>query len=94
MGSVGDHHVVDFGDGSSVDMEPWAVVFGEVVGPVAIAQDPTVINVTPEQIVVGEAQTDLLHDTPPGPDEGPPEFDPKNPGVTPSFVTDTILPVE
>jgi len=63
-------------------------------GPVAIAQDLTVINVTPEQIVVREAQTDLLHDTPPGPDEGPPEFDPENPGVTPSFVTDTILPTE
>lgn len=64
-------------------------------GPVTIAQDLTVINVTPEQIVVREAQTDLLHDTPPGPEEdGPPEFDPKSPGVTPSFVTDTILPLE
>jgi ribonuclease Z len=63
-------------------------------GPVAIAQDLTVINVTPDQIVLREAQTDLLHDTPPGPEEGPPEFDPKNPGVTPSFVTDTILPVD
>lgn len=63
-------------------------------GPVAIAQDLTVINVTPEQIVVREAQTDLLHDTPPGPDEGPPEFDPKNPGVTPDFVADTVLPIE
>jgi hypothetical protein len=43
---------------------------------------------------VREALTDLLHDTPPGPDVGPPEFDLKNPGVTPSFVTDTILHTE
>ena len=41
-----------------------------------------------------EAQTDLLHDTPTGLDEGPPEFDPKNPGATLNFVTDTVLPVE
>jgi ribonuclease Z len=62
-------------------------------GPVALAQDLTVINVTPEQIVVREAETDLLQWTPPGPDEdGPPELDPKSPGVTPNFVTDTILP--
>lgn len=62
-------------------------------GPVALAQDLTVINVTPEQIVVREAETDLLHWTPPGPEgDEPPELEPKSPGVTPRFVTDTILP--
>ena len=63
-------------------------------GPVALAQDLTVINVTPEQIVVREAQTDRLHWTPPGPDAEPGPLDPMSPGVTPAFVTDTILPPE
>lgn len=62
-------------------------------GPVALAQDLTVINVSPDQIVVREAETDLLQWTPPGPEEDqPPQLDPKSPGVTPDFVTDTILP--
>ena len=63
--------------------------------PVLLAQDLTCINVTPEQIVMRQAQTDLLHWTPPGPEEeGPAELDPKSPGTTPQFVLDTILPAE
>ena len=64
-------------------------------GPVVLAQDLTVINVTQAQIVVRQAQTDLLHWTPPPPpSEGPPpELDPKTPGTTPQFVVDTILPL-
>ena len=63
-------------------------------GPVVLAQDFTVINLTPGQIVVRQAQTDLLHWTPPPPKmEGPPsELDPKDPGVTPRWVEETILP--
>ncbi|MFA9614967.1 MAG: hypothetical protein ACERK9_13595, partial [Deltaproteobacteria bacterium] len=55
----------------------------------------TVINLTQAQIVIRQAQTDLLHWTPPPPpSEGPPpELDPKSPGTTPQFVVDTILPV-
>jgi hypothetical protein len=64
-------------------------------GPVLLAQVLTCINVTPEQIVMRQAQTDLLHWTPPGPEEeGPAELDPKSPGMTPQFVLDTILPPE
>ncbi len=64
-------------------------------GPVVLAQDLTCINVTPEQIVMRQAQTDLLHWTPPGPEEeGRPQMDPKSPGTTPQFVLDTILPAE
>jgi hypothetical protein len=44
---------------------------------------------------VRQAQTDLLHWTPPGPEEeGPPQLDPKSPGTTEQFVVDTILPPE
>ena len=59
-----------------------------------LAQDFTVINITPEQIVVRQAQTDLLHWTPPPPKmEGPPpELDPKSPGKTPDWIEETILP--
>ncbi|MCH6546786.1 MAG: MBL fold metallo-hydrolase [Deltaproteobacteria bacterium] len=64
-------------------------------GPVVLAQDLTVINLTQAQIVTRQAQTDLLNWTPPAPpSEGPPpELDPKSPGTTPQFVVDTILPV-
>ena len=41
-----------------------------------------------------QAKTDLLHWTPPGPEEGPPQLDPKSPGTTEQFVVDTILPAE
>ena len=63
-------------------------------GPVVLAQDLTVINITPEQIVARQAQTDLLHWTPPPPKmEGPPpELDPKSPGKTPEWIEETILP--
>ena len=62
-------------------------------GPVVLAQDLTVLNITPEQIVARQAQTDLLHwNPPPPPGEGPPpELDPKSPGTTPQFVLDTII---
>jgi ribonuclease Z len=64
-------------------------------GPVILAQDLTCINVTPEQIVMRQALTDLLHWTPPGPkEEGPPQLDPKSPGTTEDFVARTILPPE
>jgi ribonuclease Z len=63
-------------------------------GPVVLAQDLTVINLTPEQIVIRQVQTDLLHWTPPPPKmEGPPpELDPKSPGGTPEWIEETILP--
>jgi len=63
-------------------------------GPVVLAQDFTVINLTQAQIVIRQAQTDLLNWTPPAPpSEGPPpELGPKSPGTTPQFVVDTILP--
>jgi len=65
-------------------------------GPLLLAQDLVCINVTPEQIVMRQAQTSLLHSTPPGPkEEGPPKLDPMDPeGRTEKFVTDTILPPE
>jgi hypothetical protein len=55
-----------------------------------------VINITPEQIVARQAQTDLLHWTPPPPKmEGPPpELDPKSSGKTPEWIEETILPPE
>ena len=60
--------------------------------PMVLAQDLTVINITPEQIVTRQAETNLLHWTPPGPqEEGPPQLDPKSPGTTPQFVVDTMV---
>lgn len=63
-------------------------------GRVVLAQDLTVINLTPQQVVTRQAQTDLLHWTPPPPKIAgpPPELDPKDPGVTPEWVEQTILP--
>ena len=63
-------------------------------GPVVLAQDFTVINITPQQIVVRQAQTDLLHWKPPPPKMAgpPPELDPKSPDTTPDWVEETILP--
>ncbi len=60
-------------------------------GSVALAQDFTVINVTPEQIVLRQAQTNLLHNTSKGPDRGVPKLDEKPGGRTPQWVSDTII---
>lgn len=62
-------------------------------GPAALAQDLMVINVTPDQIVTRMGETDLLHLTPPPPDQpGPdPELEPPSPAVIPDYVTDTRL---
>jgi hypothetical protein len=52
----------------------------------------TCINVTPDQIVVREAQRCLLRWTPEGPEaEGPLEFDEPAPGRTEKFLADTII---
>ena len=64
-------------------------------GPVAIAQDLMVINVTPEQIVTRMAQTDLLSWAAPAPrpaSGGRPELDPPvTEGRTPTWVVDTRI---
>jgi ribonuclease Z len=64
-------------------------------GPVAIAQDLMVINVTPEQIVTRMAKTDLLHWTPPAPKPPPgqkPRMDhPPREGRTPPWVINTRI---
>ena len=39
--------------------------------PMVLAQDFTVINITPEQIVTRQAETNLLHWTPPMPPDAP-----------------------
>ncbi len=60
-------------------------------GPVVIAQDLMVINVTPEQIVTRMAKTDLLSWAAPAPRGGsPPEVDPvPTDGRTQDWVMDT-----
>ncbi len=62
-------------------------------GPVVIAQDLMVINVTPEQIVTRMAKTDLLSWAAPAPKvdgQKPPKLDPVvNDGRTQSFVVET-----
>jgi ribonuclease Z len=62
-------------------------------GPVALAQDLMVINITPDQIVTRMGETDLLHWTPPapGPDGPPPELEPLSPAVIPDYVAATRL---
>ncbi|MEC4668481.1 MAG: hypothetical protein VST65_02980, partial [Nitrospirota bacterium] len=64
-------------------------------GPVAIAQDLMVINVTPEQIVTRMAKTDLLSWAAPAPrpvDGKRPELEPYiTEGRTPSWVVDTRI---
>ena len=60
-------------------------------GPVVIAQDLMVINVTPEQIVTRMAKTDLLSWAAPAPSTGkPPELDPApTEGRTQEWVIET-----
>jgi len=64
-------------------------------GPVAIAQDLMVINVTPEQIVTRMARTDLLSWAAPAPkpaDGAKPEVSPApTKGRTPGWVSDTRI---
>ena len=64
-------------------------------GPVAIAQDLMVINVTPEQIVTRMAKTDLLSWAAPAPSSGAekePELEPYiTEGRTPKWVVDTRM---
>ena len=61
-------------------------------GPAALAQDLTVINVTPDQITLRQAVTDLLHETPPNPKKDDASaLDPMPGGRTPDWVTDTII---
>ncbi|MGR5065024.1 guanitoxin biosynthesis MBL fold metallo-hydrolase GntH [Photobacterium sp. DNB22_13_2] len=60
-------------------------------GPVAIAQDLMVINVTKEQVVTRMARTDLLSWSPPS-DPSEATFDKKpSEGLTPSWVSDSRL---
>ena len=63
-------------------------------GPVALAQDLMVINVTPDQIVTRMGETDLLHWTPPAAssDGPPPELEPPSPALIPDYVANTRLP--
>ncbi len=68
-------------------------------GPVVIAQDLMVINVTPEQIVTRMAKTDLLSWAAPAPPPPPgatrPQLDPRvAEGRTPQWVMDTRLTSE
>ena len=58
----------------------------------ALAQDLMVINVTPEQIVLRQAQTDLLHQTPKNPKQDTGQLDPLPDGRTPPWVQDTVIP--
>ena len=62
-------------------------------GPVALAQDLMVINVTPDQIVTRMGDTDPLHWTPPapGPSGPPPDLDPPSEAVIPDYVADARL---
>ena len=64
-------------------------------GPVAIAQDLMVINVTPEQIVTRMARTDLLSWAAPAPksaDGTKPKVSPApTEGRTPGWVSDTRI---
>ncbi len=71
-------------------------IASEYSGPVVIAQDLMVINVTPEQIVTRMAKTDLLSWVAPAPPPPPgakrPQLDPPvTEGWTPQWVIDTRL---
>lgn len=87
---VGDHYLVNndtidpFFDGLQSTYD----------GPVALAQDLMVINVTPDQIVTRMGETDLLHWTPPtpGPSGPPPDLDPPSDAFIPDYVATTRLP--
>ena len=65
-------------------------------GPVVLAQDLMVINVTPEQIVSRTAATNLLHWPPPPPaDKRVSELATRSEAVIPQWLVDTVVkPVE
>ncbi len=75
--------------------EAFAGMASTYAGPVVIAQDLMVINVTPEQIVTRMARTDLLSWAAPAPKSAggkKPELDPApTEGRTPSWVVDTRI---
>lgn len=61
-------------------------------GPVVLAQDLTVINVTPEQIVNRVAETDLLHWPPPPPrDKQGGEMGERSEAEIPSWLQETVI---
>lgn len=65
-------------------------------GPVVLAQDLMVINVTPEQIVTRLAATNLLHWTPPVPPDkrGDTTMAPRSKSAIPGWVRETKIEVE
>ena len=65
-------------------------------GPVVLAQDLMVINVTPEQIVSRMAATNLLHWPPPPPaDKRVAELATRSEAKIPQWLVDTVVePVE
>ena len=64
--------------------------------PMVLAQDFTVINITPDQIVTRQAQTNLLHWTPPPPPEAPRgTVREKSEAKIPQWLVDSIiLPID
>ena len=62
-------------------------------GPVVLAQDLMVINVTPEQIVSRMAATNLLHWTPPPPPDAPRgTMGAKSEAKIPQWLVDSVIP--
>ena len=62
-------------------------------GPVVLAQDLMVINITPEQIVSRMAQTNLLHWTPPPPPDAPKgTLGAKSEAKIPQWLVDSVVP--
>jgi ribonuclease Z len=88
---VGTHF---FTNDSTID-KAFAGIASNYSGPVVIAQDLMVINVTPEQIVTRMARTDWLSWVAPAPkpaDGKKPQLDPApTEGRTPNWVVDTRI---
>ena len=88
---VGTHY---FTNDYTID-KAFAGIASTYSGPVVIAQDLMVINVTPEQIVTRMARTDLLSWAAPAPKSAGgkrPKVDPApTHGRTPSWVVDTRI---
>lgn len=63
--------------------------------PMVLAQDLTVINITPEQIVTRQAETNLLHWTPPPPPDAPRgTLEPRSEAKIPQWLVDSVLSPE
>ena len=61
--------------------------------PMVLAQDFTVINITPEQIVTRMAQTNLLHWTPPMPPNVPHgTLGERSTAKIPQWLVDSVIP--